>query len=361
MGEQEQKISGHVVKGAERASYFTNLPWVQAQCLKKLGFKPWPGTLNISVDSHAADFIVSMNKSGSTLLEPPDSSFCTAEIRAVSINDAPAALIVPEKKVNIHGDQIIEILAPVHLRTSLNLQDGDLVNVYFEKPEADAGLDLNALLFDLDGTLIDSVDSYYRIVEIALEQMNFPPVRRELIFRAAQHSRFNWKMVLPEGSDQFYEKTVKKASKLIDKIYEKEFLKNVKPFDSARQVLKILIRAGKRIGIVTSTPEKSIQHKMKILDQAGLLDLVEEVIYDRDVTRKKPYPDPLLLCRDRMGLESERCAYVGDMKIDIQAGKAAGMKTIGVLSGFETREGLEAEQPDVIVDSIDDLLSVLRL
>ncbi len=82
---------------------------------------------------------------------------------------------------------------------------------------------------------------------------------------------------------------------------------------------------------MTSTPQKNIRAKMKILDQAGVADLVEVVI------------------------------SAGDTSMDIAAGRAAGMKTIGVLTGFAGRDDLLQENPDAIIDSISDLPRVLDL
>ena len=116
-----------------------------------------------------------------------------------------------------------------------------------------------------------------------------------------------------------------------------------------------------KIAIATSTPKKNINDKIKILDQAGVSDLIEIVICAGDVKRQKPYPDPLLLCQDRLGLTSDQCVYVGDMGIDIDAGRAAGMKTAAVLTGFETQKDLEAKKPDVIMTSVEDLPAVLDI
>ena len=88
---------------------------------------------------------------------------------------------------------------------------------------------------------------------------------------------------------------------------------------------------------------------------------MEVVISAGDAERKKPHPDPLMLCQERMGLDAHACAYVGDTSMDIAAGRAAGMKTIGVLTGFDSRDDLFQENPDHIIDSISDLPLILDL
>jgi phosphoglycolate phosphatase len=100
---------------------------------------------------------------------------------------------------------------------------------------------------------------------------------------------------------------------------------------------------------------------MAILDREGVSDLIDVVISASDAKRKKPFPDPLFLCCERMGIPPGQCVYIGDMGMDITAGRAAGMKTIGVLTGFETRRDLMENHPDRIIESIADLPGVLHL
>jgi phosphoglycolate phosphatase len=86
---------------------------------------------------------------------------------------------------------------------------------------------------------------------------------------------------------------------------------------------------------------------------------MEVIIAADDAPRKKPAPDPLLECSKRLGILPERCMYVGDARTDIQAGKAAGMKTVGVLTGFDDHKALSRENPDAVIDSIADLKDIL--
>jgi HAD superfamily hydrolase (TIGR01509 family) len=222
-------------------------------------------------------------------------------------------------------------------------------------------LSVDAVLFDLDGTLIDSVESYYRIVEIVLERLGLAAVSRERILKAARKDTFQWEQILRAAPGKTLSETKAKARQIIEVVYPAFFLKNIRPFPHTGAVLRLLHACRIRIGIVTSTPQKNIRDKMKILDQAGVADLVEVVISAGDTERKKPYPDPLVLCQERMGLDAYACAYVGDTSMDIAAGRAAGMKTIGVLTGFDSRDDLLQENPDRIIDSISDLPRVLDL
>ena len=86
---------------------------------------------------------------------------------------------------------------------------------------------------------------------------------------------------------------------------------------------------------------------------------MEVVIAADDVPRKKPAADPLLECSWRLGVRAEDSVYVGDSRTDVQAGIAAGMKTVAVLTGFDLRVALIKENPDAVMDSIAGLKGIL--
>ena len=122
-------LKGHVVSGDRKAAYFTQLDWVVEQCARKLGFKPFPGTLNIEIplESHPESGTVEREKW--IELIPPDSAFCSARAIPVTIEGLAAALILPEEKVRTHGRHIVEVIAPLNLRTALDIDDGDVISM----------------------------------------------------------------------------------------------------------------------------------------------------------------------------------------------------------------------------------------
>ena len=83
------------------------------------------------------------------------------------------------------------------------------------------------------------------------------------------------------------------------------------------------------------------------------------VIAIEDSPRRKPAPDPLLECARRLNVAPEQCIYVGDSRVDIRAGTAAGMMTIGVLSGLDNYATLRREHPTMILDSVSDIKKLL--
>ena len=80
------------------------------------------------------------------------------------------------------------------------------------------------------------------------------------------------------------------------------------------------------------------------------------VIAIEDAPRKKPFPDPLIICSQKLGISTEKCVYVGDSHVDVRAANAAGMMAIGVLSGLDNQETLMAENPDMILENIKEMI-----
>jgi phosphoglycolate phosphatase-like HAD superfamily hydrolase len=87
-----------------------------------------------------------------------------------------------------------------------------------------------------------------------------------------------------------------------------------------------------------------------------LEEQLEAVVTTDDVRHKKPAAEPLILGSKILGIPPENCVYVGDTRVDIRAGKAAGMGTVGVLTGFDDRDALQKETPDAIISSIAQLI-----
>lgn len=120
-------LNGRVISGARRAGFFTQLDWVQEQCLSKLGFRPYLGTLNIEICEEDLSVIESIKKVEGVTLIPPNPQFCMAQAFPISVSTVRGAIIVPSEDVNIHGKTIVEVMAPVRLKDALGIADGDLV------------------------------------------------------------------------------------------------------------------------------------------------------------------------------------------------------------------------------------------
>lgn len=123
------KITGKIVSGAKQGAFFTGLDWVQKQCLKKLGFAPWPGTLNLEIPMDHVAVIEELKVKEGIELVSPDSNYCSGYVFPVSIEGISAAIVFPAEDVRVHGKNIIEIISPKMLKDTLDVKDGDQVNI----------------------------------------------------------------------------------------------------------------------------------------------------------------------------------------------------------------------------------------
>ena len=122
-------ITGKIVSGAGEGAYFTQIGWVQQQCVEKLGFKPYPGTLNLEISEEFLPAIESLDQKKAIELISPDDKFCNAVVFRISMGEISGAIILPEEKVRIHPKNIIEIIAPLNLKAALNMNYGDFLKI----------------------------------------------------------------------------------------------------------------------------------------------------------------------------------------------------------------------------------------
>ncbi len=124
------EITGIIETGEGKAAFFTSLDWVVTQFEREMGFKPFPGTLNVRVSdreiSRLMDFLAHIDFE----LIPTDPDFCAARMKRVWVNGViPAAVVIPSEDVRIHSDAIIEIMSDRHIRDALDLEPGDEVMI----------------------------------------------------------------------------------------------------------------------------------------------------------------------------------------------------------------------------------------
>jgi phosphoglycolate phosphatase len=220
-------------------------------------------------------------------------------------------------------------------------------------------LAVDAVIFDLDGTLIDSAPIYYAIIDVIFDRLGIPSVPQSTLLEAMKNGEFEWDLVLPDAMKDRKKPLVDKARKIIDEIAPSMFNNQIKIIPGAADVLKEIAAMGLKLALVTSTLREYMTIKLVPLAQAGVEALFEIIITADDVQNKKPHAEPLVMCSEKLGLVPGNCVYVGDTRVDIKSGKAAGMRTVAVLTGFDDYEALERETPDAIINSVSELKAML--
>ena len=127
-------VTGKIVSGEKKGAVFTQLDWVQQQCQEKLGFKPFPGTLNLEIEEEKTPLIEAFLQNDGITLVPPDSNYCTGHVYPASIMGVGGAIVAPADDVRVHAKNIIELIAPTSLKEALDVDDGDQIMLVISPP-----------------------------------------------------------------------------------------------------------------------------------------------------------------------------------------------------------------------------------
>lgn len=185
------------------------------------------------------------------------------------------------------------------------------------------------VLFDLDGTLVDTAPDLACALNLQRERHGLPPLGLDIIRPHASHGSRGL-LGIGFGLDPGHERFAAMREEYLD-LYDQVYTLSPQPFAGMDEVLDTLEGAGLRWGVVTNKPRRFTR---PLLDAMGLLARAACVVSGDDAARPKPYPDTLLLACAQAGVEPPACVYVGDAERDIQAGRAAGMPTIVAQYGY---------------------------
>ncbi|MDT3697808.1 MAG: DUF120 domain-containing protein [Thermincola sp.] len=132
----ELVLRGTVSSGFGEGKYFTQLDWVVEAFRTALGFVPYPGTLNLDITTNEWQSLVTFGRDSGVTIAPTDGACCSAVCFSVQINDQiDGAIVMPE--VTKHPAGKLEIIAPVHIKKTLGLVDGDVVTLKLKKSEVE--------------------------------------------------------------------------------------------------------------------------------------------------------------------------------------------------------------------------------
>ena len=206
------------------------------------------------------------------------------------------------------------------------------------------------VLFDLDGTVIDSGAIILASMRHAAnEVLGVEPPDEELMAAVGGPGlEAQMRALAPDRVDELV---------VAYRAHNEPLHDELACCDGVDDVLVGLKDEGRRLGIVSAKRRETIELAFATVPLGHLFDVV---VGGDETERHKPHPEPLLVAAERLDADPDECAYVGDSPFDIRAAKAAHMHAVAVTWGrIHTRERLEPEEPDAIVDTAKDLLVVL--
>jgi pyrophosphatase PpaX len=211
---------------------------------------------------------------------------------------------------------------------------------------------VKAVLFDLDGTLVDSSEAIVNVVEKVLELKGLTCSRAKVARMIGLPLENIFGVLAPNLSEQEIWQLVHEYRKY----YMAHHLENTAIHPSAQMVLRRLKAKSFKLGIITSKYREPV---MDVLSHFGVSELFDVVVTGYEVIRHKPAPDIVLEAAKRLGVDPKECVVVGDSPLDVQAGKRAGSFTVALLSTAYTRKQLESAKPTIIVEKLEGILDIL--
>lgn len=216
------------------------------------------------------------------------------------------------------------------------------------------------ILFDLDGTLIDSVPDLALAVNRMLETLGRERFEEErirgwvgngaavLIRRALSGNR--------EAEGKLDDALFEEARGLFLSHYGENLARRSRCYEGVPETLRRLRERGHRLAVVTNKPDPFVEPLLKAF---GLEGLFEMIVGGESLPVKKPDPLPLIHSCESLGVEPARALMVGDSRNDIQAARAAGIHSVGVRYGYNYDEPIDVYGPDAVIDSFAELAEIV--
>lgn len=212
---------------------------------------------------------------------------------------------------------------------------------------------MKACIFDLDGTLTNTLESMTYSVNLTLEEMGLSKITKD-----------QCRLFVGNGARVLIEKSLKAAGdtdasrieegmEIYGRIFDRNCTYHVTPYEGIPEMLKALKDKGIQLAVLSNKPDRQTVKVVKAIFGEELFDYAQG---QKEGIRRKPEPDGVWYLMEQMHVSKEECLYIGDSEVDAATGRNAGLKMIGVLWGFRDRKTLETAGADDLIDRPDELL-----
>ena len=209
----------------------------------------------------------------------------------------------------------------------------------------------NAVLFDLDGTLLNTLGDLHLGVNVTLKNHGYPQrTLEEVRAFVGNGARQLMQLALPQGTSE-----AELESILAEYLewYRVNFCVTAAPYDGVKAVVDALIAKGVKVAVVSNKPDATTK-KLAEMFFPGL-----PAFGQRDDIPKKPAPQMVWRAMETLGVTAEEAVYVGDSEVDVATARNAGLPLVAVNWGFRTTEQLLTAGAEIIVNTAEELLAAL--
>lgn len=212
---------------------------------------------------------------------------------------------------------------------------------------------VQAVLFDMDGTVLDTLTDLATAANAALRHFGMPAVSREKVCASLGNGAAHLiGCCVPEGTDEALTRAV---LAWYQPWYDAHCRIETRPYPGIPELIARLRARGVRQAIISNKGDAAVQE----LAAEFFPGLLETAVGESATVRRKPDPDAVLAAASRMGVAVADCVYIGDTEVDLATARNAGMACIAVSWGFRTEEQLREAGAGTIVHSVGELEAVL--
>lgn len=212
---------------------------------------------------------------------------------------------------------------------------------------------LKAVIFDLDGTILDTLGDLTNSVNFALAQNGLCSRSLEEVKSFVGNGiRLLIERSVPDGTA---EEITNKCFEDFKKHYKDNSNILTKPYDGIHALLKRLLSEGLKTAVVSNKADFAVQ----TLVEEHFKGFFNCSVGEREGIRRKPYPDSVLSVIETLCVNKDECVYIGDSEVDIETAKNAGIKCICVTWGFREKALLQSLSPDYIVDTTEEIFKII--
>lgn len=209
------------------------------------------------------------------------------------------------------------------------------------------------IIFDLDGTLLDTLDDLADSVNSVMNSEGFPArTRDEVRSFVGEGYRLLIKRALPESTD---DDEIDRCTEIFRTEYFKNIANKTKPYDGIEGLLNELRKMGIKIGVVSNKMDEAVKEACRFY----FGNIIDAAVGDNPERNKKPAPDNVYEVLKQLNSDKQNTLFVGDSNIDVKTAKNAELVCVGVTWGFRSKEVLIKEGADYIIDKPCELLKYI--
>lgn len=216
---------------------------------------------------------------------------------------------------------------------------------------------MKACIFDLDGTLTDTLTAISHFGNMALEFFGFLTYPKERYKKFVGDGRKKLIERILDAQGKLTNENYNKVCAVYDENYEKSPMYKTDAYEGVREVLGELKKSGIKMAVCSNKPHNVVCDVVKLVFGDDVFDCVYGVSEGAAV---KPDPGCVEDILNELGVENRECIFIGDTNVDIFTAKNAGLKSIGVLWGFRDFEELNTAGADYIVEKPSEILKIVK-